>query len=107
MLQYFFGPRRMEVVLCQGSDRLSGRFGAAPVGDANQMRMAEGLRRDRSDGSSSDSCSSEHGSRRDKEGRRAARRERREARRARKAEKRARKGRGEDERPYELYITAI
>ena len=55
--QYFFGPRRMEAVLCQASERLSGRDGAAPFGDPDQRRMANGLRR-RTSSSSSDSSSS-------------------------------------------------
>ncbi|KAF9223371.1 hypothetical protein BS17DRAFT_135705 [Gyrodon lividus] len=121
---YFFGPRRLEVVLCQASERLSGRHGAAPIGDSNQQRMANELRRRTSSdySSSSDSSDSEdehrHSShsqkvdyKSDRRARRAARREaradRREDRRARKAERRARKARGEDQEPYQLFIIPI
>jgi len=117
---YFFGPRRMEVVLCQASERLSGKLGVAPVGDPNQQRMANGLRQ-RTDDSSSDDSSSEdeysHGHHQnqgygqagfsDKHARRATRRERRserrEDRRARKAERRERKARGEYKEPYQIF----
>ncbi|KAG9315404.1 hypothetical protein JVU11DRAFT_4554 [Chiua virens] len=129
---YFFGPRRMEVVLCQASERLSGRLGTAPITDPIQERMALGLRRPGrgdddylSDSSSSDSedyrrghgydHSHGHG---DRFGRRAARRERRELRRerrgerreekrARRGERRERRDRGENKAPYQLFITAI
>ncbi|KIJ62891.1 hypothetical protein HYDPIDRAFT_93790 [Hydnomerulius pinastri MD-312] len=120
---YFFGPRRMEAVLCQASERLSGREGPAPMGDPNQARMANGLRRRTSSVSSSSSSSDSeddhrHGShsqrtdyRSDRRARRAgkreARAERREDRRARKAEKRARKARGDFDQPYQIYLTPI
>ncbi|KAF8442297.1 hypothetical protein L210DRAFT_957269 [Boletus edulis BED1] len=119
---YFFGPRRMEVVLCQASERLSGKLGAAPIGDPNLQRMANGLRQRTGDTSSDDSSSSDddhdhghhHGHNQgfsDKHARRATRRERRserrEDRRARKAERRERKARGEFKEPYQLFITAI
>ncbi|KAI9566816.1 hypothetical protein HD554DRAFT_2024755 [Boletus coccyginus] len=100
---YFFGPRRMEVVLCQASERLSGKLGAAPVGP--KMR-----RRSDSSSSSSESRSSSDGRGHELTGRharRAARRERREAKRARKAERRERKARGETSLPYELFVTSI
>jgi hypothetical protein len=113
---YFFGPRRIEVVLCQASERLSGRHGAAPIGDPNQQRMANGLRRRSSrDESSSSSSDSEddhrHGSHSHggdyKSDRRARRAAKREARRARKAERRERKARGDYEEPYQLFITPM
>ncbi|KAF8840190.1 hypothetical protein BDN67DRAFT_968899 [Paxillus ammoniavirescens] len=121
---FFFGPRKMEAVLCQASERLSGRQGAAPVGDPKQQRMANGLRHRTSsdDSSSSDSSDSEDGRRHsshshksdyksDRRARRAAKREaradRREERRARKADRRARKARGDYEEPYQLFITPI
>ncbi|KAH7911677.1 hypothetical protein BJ138DRAFT_889209 [Hygrophoropsis aurantiaca] len=114
---YFFGPRRMEAVLCQASERLSGREGAAPLGDPNQARMANNLRRRQSD-SSSDSSDSEDDRRgggyhhappaRDyRSDRRARRAERREGRRARKAERRDRKAKGDFDQPYQLFIQAI
>jgi len=124
--QYFFGPRRMEAVLCQGSERLSGREGAAPLGDYNQLRTANGLRRRASSSSSSSSSSSDseddrsrnkHGfgssasHKFDKRQRRAARREarteRRQEKRARKAERRSGKARMERSEPYQLFIQAI
>jgi len=121
---YFFGPRRMEVVLCQGSERLSGKMGAVPIADLNQQRMAEGLRQRRrsssrsssSSSSSSSSCDEGHGRgshdwKSDKHARKAARRERRqlkrEAKRERREEKRARKARGENKMPYQLVVVAI
>ncbi|KAH0833336.1 hypothetical protein J3R83DRAFT_12404 [Lanmaoa asiatica] len=110
---YFFGPRRMEVVLCQASERLSGKLGAAPVGDPNQERMANVLRKRDDDDESSDDSSSDEDDRRqvpvqtDKRTRRAARRERREAKRTRRSERRARKSRGEDKEPYQLFITDV
>ncbi|KAG1722565.1 hypothetical protein EDB19DRAFT_1767292 [Suillus lakei] len=55
---YFFGPRRMEAVLCQGSERLSGREGATPLSDPSQLHMANNLRRRASSCSSSSSSSS-------------------------------------------------
>lgn len=108
----------MEVVLSQASERLSGKLGAAPVGDRNQERMANGLRKRGDDSSSDDSSEDEddygrghgnnHGSMlSDRQGRRAARRERRDAKRARRSERRERKARGEDKEPYQLFITAI
>ena len=107
----------MEVVLCQASERLSGKLGAAPVGDPNQERMAHGLRKRSEDSSSDDESSDEddhghghghgHAPLTDRQARRAARRERRGARRARKAERRERKARGENKQPYQLFITAI
>ncbi|KAG2075376.1 hypothetical protein BDR04DRAFT_1091555 [Suillus decipiens] len=120
---YFFGPRRMEAVLCQGPERLSGREGVAPLGDYNQLQMANGLRR-RSSGSSSSSSSSSdseddrrhgHGPsvshKCDKRQRRAARREaraeRRQDKRARKAERRSGKARREHSEPYQLFIQPI
>ncbi|KIK97009.1 hypothetical protein PAXRUDRAFT_825344 [Paxillus rubicundulus Ve08.2h10] len=120
---FFFGPRRMEVVLCQASERLSGRHGAAPVGDPKQQRMANGLRHRTSSDESSSSDSDSEDERRhsshsqkgdyksDRRARRAAKREaradRREERRARKADRRARKARGDYEEPYQLFITPI
>ncbi|KAF9238518.1 hypothetical protein BU15DRAFT_88360 [Melanogaster broomeanus] len=114
---YFFGPRRMEVVLCQSSERLSGRLGAAPIGDPHQQHMANGLRRRSSgdDSSSSSSSDSEdehrhssHSHKVDyKSDRRARRAARREARRARRAERRERKARGDYNEPYQLFITPI
>ncbi|KIM57452.1 hypothetical protein SCLCIDRAFT_1219510 [Scleroderma citrinum Foug A] len=119
---YFFNPRRMEAVLCQGTERLSGREGSAPVGDPYQRRMANGLRRRSSSSSSSSSSDSEdhrHGShsqthtdyrsqrRAMKADRRAAKHERRDERRARKAERRARKARGENQEPYQLFIQPV
>lgn len=124
---YFFGPRRMEAVLCQGSERLSGREGPAPLGDHGQLRMANGLRHRASSSSSSSSSSSDseddkshnrHGSygpsesrKFDKRQRRAARKEakaeRRQEKRARKAERRCGKARGENSEPYQLFILAI
>lgn len=131
---YFFGPRRMEVILCQGSERLSGREGAAPLGDPNQRHMANDLRRRASSCSSSSSSSSSssdsedyrdrshhrghgHGSsvshKFDKRERRAERREakaeRRQERRARKSERRSGKARSRKEHsePYQLFIQAI
>jgi len=121
---FFFAPRKMEVVLCQASERLSGRQGAAPVGDPNQQRMANGLRHRTSsdDSSSSDSSDSEDGRRHsshshksdyksDRRARRTAKREarsdRREEKRAKKADRRARKARGDYEEPYQLFITPI
>lgn len=97
--------------MCQASERLSGRMGAAPVGDPNQQRMANGLRR-RPAGESSDDDSSSEDDRRgpalsDRQTRRAARRERRDARREMRHARRERKARGEDKVPYELYITAV
>lgn len=113
--QYFFGPRRMEAVLCQESERLSGRDGAAPFGDPNQRRMANDLRhRTSSSSSNSDSSSSsssdsddnrkhhhghEHGSlvshkcdrRQRLAERREAKAERRQGKRARKEERRQEK----------------
>jgi hypothetical protein len=110
---YFFGPRRMEVVLCQASERLSGKLGAAPVGDPNQQRMANGLRR-RPEGESSDDYSSEdegpgYGQAPvfDRRARRAARRDRRDAKREVRHSRRERKARGEDKEPYQLFITAV
>jgi hypothetical protein len=106
----------MEVVLCQASERLSGKLGAAPVGDPYQERMANGLRKRSEDSSSDDSSSDEdhghgHGHGRapltDRQARRAARRERRAIRREKKAERRERKARGENKQPYQLFITAI
>ncbi|KAG1798540.1 uncharacterized protein HD556DRAFT_1351144 [Suillus plorans] len=123
---YFFGPRRMEAVLCQGSQRLSGREGAAPLGDYGQLRTANGLRRRASSSSSSSSSSSDseddrsrnkHGfgssasHKFDKRQRRAARREarteKRQERCARKAERRSGKARMERSEPYQLFIQAI
>ncbi|KAH7920416.1 hypothetical protein BV22DRAFT_1039900 [Leucogyrophana mollusca] len=112
---YFFGPRRMEAILCQASERLSGREGSAPMSDPNQRRMANNLRR-RSSSSSSDSSSdseddrrggshSHHAPPRDyRSDRRARRAERRENRRARKAERRERKARGDYQEPYQLFL---
>lgn len=101
----------MEVVLSQGADRLSGKLGPAPVGDPYQERMANGLRR-RSEGSSDDSSSDDdrrhgHNNHNGHGDRRAARRERREARRARKAERREWKASGDNQRPYQLFITSV
>lgn len=123
---YFFGPRKMEAVLCQGSERLSGREGAAPPSEYGQLQMANGLRRRASSSSSSSSSSSDseddkshrrHGYgpsasyKFDKRERRAARREakteRRQERRARKAERRSGKARGGNSEPYQLFIQAI
>ncbi|KAG8212979.1 hypothetical protein J3R82DRAFT_11362 [Butyriboletus roseoflavus] len=106
---YFFGPRRMEVVLCQASERLSGKLGAAPIGDPRQAHMANGLRNDDDDDDSSEDEDEGHTAVTDssRHGRRAARRERREGRRERRAERRARKARGEDKEPYQLFITAM
>ncbi|KAL4062904.1 hypothetical protein V8B97DRAFT_1640230 [Scleroderma yunnanense] len=124
---YFFNPRRMEAVLCQASERLSGREGPAPVGDPNQRHLANGLRhRSRSSSSSSsDSEDDRHGSRSHGHGynnynndlraqrrarkaeRREARAERRDERRARKAERRERKARGEHQEPYQIFIQPI
>ena len=98
-------------MLCQASERLSGKLGAAPVGDPHQERMAHGLRKRGEDSSSDDSSSDEdrhgHAPLTDRHARRAARRERRELRRARKAERRNRKAHGDTERPYQLFITAV
>ncbi|KAI6039886.1 hypothetical protein EDC04DRAFT_1621197 [Pisolithus marmoratus] len=127
---YFFGPRRMEVVLCQGSERLSGREGPAPLGDPRQRRMAKKLRHRSNSSSSSSSSSSSDSS--DSEGghhhrsgnaytrsdykaqrrarkaeRRAAKAERREEKRARKEERRNRKARGEYREPYQLFIQPV
>lgn len=110
---YFFGPRRMEAILCQGSERLSGREGAVPLADPSQFHMANDLRRRASSCSSSSSSSSSssdsdddknhrrHGCGSsasynfDKRQRRAARREakaeRRQEKHARKAERRQEK----------------
>lgn len=110
---YFFGPRRMEAILCQGSERLSGRDGAVPLADPSQFHMANDLRRRASSCSSSSSSSSSssdsdddknhrrHGCGSsasynfDKRQRRAARREakaeRRQEKHARKAERRQEK----------------
>ncbi|KAI6099759.1 hypothetical protein F5141DRAFT_1143415 [Pisolithus sp. B1] len=123
---YFFGPRRMEVVLSQGSERLSGREGPAPLADPTQQRMANDLRRRNSSASLSSSSSSDsedgrryHGGnahgrndfrdqrRARKAERRAARGERREERRARKEQRRDRKARGEDQVPYQLFIQPV
>ncbi|EGN99217.1 hypothetical protein SERLA73DRAFT_182105 [Serpula lacrymans var. lacrymans S7.3] len=109
---YFFGPRRMEAVLCQASERLSGREGSAPHGSAEQERMARKLRRrtgsDDSSSSDSDSDDGRHMSRGEyRSDRRARRSERREARRHRKAGRRAAKARGDDQEPYMLYITPV
>lgn len=124
---YFFGPRRMEVVLSQGSERLSGREGPAPMADPMQRRMANDLRhRSRSSSSSSSSSDSEdghhhHGGNAHGHGhndfrdqrrarraeRRAARDERREERRARRDERRNRKARGEHLEPYQLLILPV
>ncbi|KAG2107224.1 uncharacterized protein F5147DRAFT_774445 [Suillus discolor] len=127
--QYFFGPRRMEAVLWQGSERLSGREGAAPLDDYSQLRTANGLRRRASSSLSSSSSSSsssdseddrsrnKHGSgssasrKFDKRQRRAARKEarteKRQEKRARKAERRSGKARMEHSEPYHLFIQAI
>ncbi|KAG1738388.1 uncharacterized protein EDB91DRAFT_457841 [Suillus paluster] len=127
---YFFGPRRMEAVLCQASERLSGREGAAPFGDASQRHMTNDRRRrtsscssSSSSSSSSDSedCRSRHGHghgraplvsyKSDKRQRRAekreARAERRQEKRARKAERRSGKARGDHLQPYQLFIQPI
>lgn len=110
---YFFGPRKMEAILCQGSERLSGREGAVPLADPSQFHMANDLRRRASSCSSSSSSSSSssdsdddknhrrHGCGSsasynfDKRQRRAARREakaeRRQEKHARKAERRQEK----------------
>lgn len=110
---YFFGPRRMEAILCQGSERLSGREGAVPLANPSQFHMANDLRRRASSCSSSSSSSSSssdsdddknhrrHGCGSsasynfDKRQRRAARREakaeRRQEKHARKAERRQEK----------------
>ncbi|KAG2348066.1 hypothetical protein BDR05DRAFT_926913 [Suillus weaverae] len=123
---YFFGPRKMEVVLCQGSERLSGREGAAPLADPRQLHVANSLRHRASSCSSSSSSSSDseddrsrhkHGygpsasHRFDKRQRCAARREakaeRRQEKRARKAERRSGKARREHSEPYQLFIQAI
>lgn len=126
---YFFGPRRMEAVLCQASERLSGREGPAPFGDASQRHMTNDCRRRASSRSSSSSSSSSsdsednrshrhgHGHapsvsyKYDKRQRRAekreARAERRQEKRARKAERRGGKARGEHLEPYQLFIQPI
>lgn len=113
---YFFGPRRMEAILCQGSERLSGREGAVPLANPSQFHMANDLRRrasscsssspsSSSSSSSSDSdddknhrrhgCGSSASYNFDKRQRRAARREakaeRRQEKHARKAERRQEK----------------
>ncbi|KAG1821051.1 uncharacterized protein BJ212DRAFT_1445491 [Suillus subaureus] len=113
---YFFGPRKMEAVLCQGSERLSGREGAAPPSEYGQLQMANGLRR-RASNSEDDKSHRRHGYgpsasyKFDKRERRAARREakteRRQERRARKAERRSGKARGGNSEPYQLFIQAI
>ncbi|KAG2145348.1 uncharacterized protein EDB93DRAFT_1151874 [Suillus bovinus] len=123
--QYFFGPRRMEAVLCQGSERLSGREGAAPLGDYSQLRTASDLRRRASSSSSSSSssdsednrssrrsgCGSSSSHKFDKRQRRAAKKEakaeRRQEKRARKAERRNGKARKEHSEPYQLFIQAF
>jgi len=99
----------MEVVLCQGSERLSGKTGPAPVADPNQQRMAEGLRRRPS--SSSSSSSEDEGrapksqdKKSDKQARKAAQKE---EKRQEKQEKKARKARGENKLPHQLVVTAI
>lgn len=103
----------MEVVLCQASERLSGKMGAAPVGDPNQQRMASKLRQ-RGKDDTSDDDSSDEGGRGQGFGQnqgpgfgRGGRRERREARRARRSERREWKARGDDKEPYQLFITAV
>jgi len=100
------------VVLCQASERLSGKLGAAPVGDPNQERMARRMRRGGDDSSSDSSSSSDehrhgHAQLTNRQARRAAKRERRQERRARKAERRERKARGETALPYQLFITSL
>ncbi|KAI6133450.1 hypothetical protein EDD17DRAFT_1553236 [Pisolithus thermaeus] len=123
---YFFGPRRMEVVLSQGSERLSGREGPAPLADPMQQRMANDLRHRNSSASFSSSSSSDsedgrrfrggfgrgHNDFRDQRRalraeRRAARGERHEERRARREERRNRRARGEDQVPYQLFIQPV
>ncbi|EIW83752.1 hypothetical protein CONPUDRAFT_163056 [Coniophora puteana RWD-64-598 SS2] len=106
----FFAPRRIEVVLCQAHERLSGRIGAAPnVGFDSAARRAEEDSSSDSD-SSSDRHGSHHGSQHSapmmsgRQERRAARRERKADRRGRKAERRERKRRGDFDQPYRLIV---
>ncbi|KAG2369081.1 hypothetical protein BDR07DRAFT_1604964 [Suillus spraguei] len=101
---YFFEPRRMEAVLCQGSERLSGREGAAPLGDYSQLQTANGLRRPASSSSSSSSSSSDsEDDRRHGHGLL----HRISEKRARKAERRSGKARREHSEPYQLFIQPI
>ncbi|KAH7884758.1 hypothetical protein F5I97DRAFT_1938131 [Phlebopus sp. FC_14] len=108
---YFFGPRRMEAVLCQAHERLSGRAGPAPIGDPHQYHMANGLRRRTSSCSSFSSSSSSSSECARRAERRAARHERRAERKAerreRKAERRARGARSEHLEPYQLFIQPL
>lgn len=109
---YFFGPRRMEAILCQGSERLSGREGAVPLADPSQFHMANDLRRRASScSSSSSSSSSSSDSDDDKNHRRHGcgssasynfdKRQRRVARREAKAERRQEKHARKAERRQE------
>ena len=126
LFQYFFGPRRMEAVLCQASERLSGREGAAPFGDPSQHhdRMTNDHRRRTSCRSSSSSSSSSEDDRSHRHGqepkrscksdrrqrcaeRRETKAERRQEKRARKAERRAGKARGDHPEPYQIFILPV
>ena len=123
--QYFFGPRRMEAVLCQGSERLSGRDGAAPLGYPSHLRSRASSRSSSSSSSSSSSDSgddrnrrhrhdtymSQGSSRSDKRQRHAERRmakaQRRQEKRARKFERRAGKACGNNRERYQMFIQPI
>lgn len=116
--QHFFRPRGMEATLCQGTERLSGRSGFAPM--RSQHQLAEWQRQHDSRSTSSTSFFGpeydhrpEHGhgtyprvgTR--KEQKRDQKAQRHEEKRARKEEKRERRANGEHKLPYEIVVESI
>jgi len=102
---YFFHPRRMEVILAKGQDRVNGSPGGPiPNLDPQIERMAPRLARTSSSSSSSSASSSGY-SRRDL--RRDKRERKRERKERRREQKQHGKRRGGDEMKYRLFAVAL